>query len=277
LPASRHGLLTVPADWARNLSVLARFPVRELRQRPRPADLRAVERPAHYVTFLVTDGDNVQWQLNDFATSERWFGSPLRGRFPVGWTTSPTLAELAPTVLRWLYAQATPQDTFLAGPSGRGYFYPSEHPDLAAEAERLDKALAHSGLDAVFIIDIALEGFSPEVLGPYARQPSVAGGFWAWYGDYAARRGETLVVEGKSFVAVRFNLWEGFHDPASLARAINALPADPFSPQGYTVVAVHPWSMGLEEVRDTIDLLAPHVAVVGPNELLGLVREHLGP
>ena len=47
----------------------------------------------------MSDGDNIQWLLNWFITDRRWFGSNNRGQTSIGWTISPALSELAPTVM----------------------------------------------------------------------------------------------------------------------------------------------------------------------------------
>ena len=46
---------------------------------------------------------------------------------PMSWTLSNRLAEFAPDVLRWYYAaaNATGRDSFMMGPSGFGYTFPS--------------------------------------------------------------------------------------------------------------------------------------------------------
>jgi hypothetical protein len=44
----------------------------------------------------------------------------------LGFTVSPALAALAPAVLNYVHAQATPNDTLIAGPSGVGYVYPDK-------------------------------------------------------------------------------------------------------------------------------------------------------
>jgi hypothetical protein len=44
----------------------------------------------------LADGDNIQWLLNDFATSPNWYGSKRRGEMNLGWTVSPALSQLAP-------------------------------------------------------------------------------------------------------------------------------------------------------------------------------------
>ncbi len=51
-----------------------------------------------------------------------------RGRLPLGWTVSPALLELAPSILQYLYRNASNtaqgNDFFIAAPSGVGYTYP---------------------------------------------------------------------------------------------------------------------------------------------------------
>lgn len=276
--ASRYDLLVVPTDHAHNLSVLSRFSPPTLRQKHHLSRLRAEEK-VHYATFIMTDGDNVGWLLNDFAVDERWFGSRLRGSFPMGWTISPTLLELAPTAMKCLYDKATKRDFFICGPSGRGYFYPSCLPHLRDEAARLNRYLEKTDLGIICVLDVDYRGFRRGKLEPYASLPGVIGGFWVWYDDYAGRKGDIIFVSGKPFVSARFKLWGDVEggDPASVAAAINALPADPHSIQGYSVVTVHPWTMSLNDVRRVMDLLDPDVRVVGPEEFIRLIKQNLSP
>ncbi len=168
--ASEAGCYTIPADFAYNLSALAGALLRTKQQRskvrPHPD-----KREPHTVTFVMTDGDNVQWILNDFATSHRWFGHPQRGRVPVGWTISPSLQRLASPVLRWLYEAACPgRDVLVAAPSGLGYAYPSHMPNVDRFASASVRAMGDADLDIVTIIDQG--GFRPEILSEYLRHSS---------------------------------------------------------------------------------------------------------
>ena len=54
----------------------------------------------HYVTFIVSDGDNMQWLLGSNFTMKNWFGSRYRGNFNLGWSISPSIYNLAPQFLR---------------------------------------------------------------------------------------------------------------------------------------------------------------------------------
>ena len=112
---STAGVKALPADHARNLSVLSG--IREDRSSQRGGGGGRAPEPdpnAHYVTFLITDGDNIQWMLGDFPTDKRWFGSPRRGEIDLGWGISPPSDRPRP-VGHALVLRPVPQ-----GPLGRG-------------------------------------------------------------------------------------------------------------------------------------------------------------
>ena len=79
---SLNSMFVHASDWAINLSTLTNFNVETFEQRTH-ATANTVT-GTHTVTFLMTDGDNLQWLLSDFATSDKWFGSPNRGQVNIG-------------------------------------------------------------------------------------------------------------------------------------------------------------------------------------------------
>lgn len=119
--ASAYGAYVHASDWARNLATLTGIGVPNARVQPNPrlpvpptAASGASASPAvHTVTFLMTDGDNVQWLLNGFAQNPLWWGSPDRGSVELGWTLTPALVDLAPIVLEYLLETSTPRDYFV--------------------------------------------------------------------------------------------------------------------------------------------------------------------
>ena len=68
-----------------------------------------------YITFLVSDGDNI-WYITkgDAFPGPRWWGNSHRGEVPVAWTIAPVLADLMPGTLSYFYRTATENDSFLA-------------------------------------------------------------------------------------------------------------------------------------------------------------------
>lgn len=119
----------------------------------------------------MTDGDNLQWMQRTFvSTSNDWYGSSLRGQFPVGWTISPAVLELLPTVAKYIFDNATPNDDFIAAPSGIGYILPSyyhqgTYPDLSLFCNLTAEYMDRLNFSIVNIIDdsydaTALETYS---------------------------------------------------------------------------------------------------------------------
>ncbi len=274
---SSSGLYLHAADWGVNFSVFANFEA-ETRQRGRP-DTVATKPGVHTVCFVMTDGDNIQWILNDFATSEKWFGSPHRGEVPLGWTISPALCELAPTVLRYLYENAATgpgRDEFTAGVSGLGYVYPSlRPPETLPQFAALTAAfMRKADLRVMNVIDDVLDRVA---LRPFLQQDQIAAVFFYPYANYAGLNGRIEWIEGKPVVAARFRLWGGFETTSSLARKINALPKDPKSPQGYSLVAVHVWTNSVDSVVRCVQLLDERVRVVTPEVFVELIRQNLSP
>jgi hypothetical protein len=128
--ASKYDIYVHASDYALNLAVLTQFEFDNAQLPFQQKQMSAVptQPQTHTVCFLMTDGDNLQWLLNDFTINPSWWASPSRGKLPLGWTLSPALSELAPTVMQMLYRgavneSATQSDYFVAAPSGVGYAY----------------------------------------------------------------------------------------------------------------------------------------------------------
>ena len=112
----------------------------------------------HYVTFIVSDGDNMQWLLGSNFTMKNWFGSRYRGNFNLGWSISPSIYNLAPTVFEKYYNSAHSskyKDYFLVPPSGNGYMYPSKYPyeKLSDYTKKLNDYMAEVDQKYVLILD----------------------------------------------------------------------------------------------------------------------------
>src|ERR1051326_7976580 len=71
-----------------------------------------------YVSFTVSDGDNLQYSQHRMMKLWR---DQARGSLPIGWTLSPVLMQAAPALAHYYRFTATPNDELIAGPSGAGY------------------------------------------------------------------------------------------------------------------------------------------------------------
>lgn len=275
-PSSDAGNFLVAADWARNTATLSSVPARRLEQHDRrPLRARAGR---HYVSFVVTDGDNLQWMTTTLPASTDWWANPRRGDVALGWGMPPSMLDLAPSALRWYYDEAhrgAHGDQFTVGPSGSGYFYPSRYPRAALleHTKRLDRVMRRTDVDVVQILDFDALA-TPGLWDSYTRRRSVSGLIYLEYSRYDREAGKTVWSNGKPVTSARHMLWEGLEgaDEASVMAAINAAPTDPRSVNSYSIVAVHAWSKTVDDVLTVVDGLAEHVEVVCPGDLIKLMR-----
>ena len=80
-----------------------------------------VAKNKHYVAFVMSDGDNVQWLEREFFTTST-FGQRQASKldYKMRWTFSPSLAELCPDAAEKIYS-GVKHDYFISGVSGIGY------------------------------------------------------------------------------------------------------------------------------------------------------------
>lgn len=274
---SRGNGTGVPADWCVNIAPIETLPAKI----KRPAD-RAMKAKdgKRYVAFVMSDGDNIQVLMGGFATDKSFWGSPLRGSFPMSWEMSPVLAEVAPRMLEHFYSTATPNDGFVTGPGAPGYTFVHDQTDRAAIAKQAAGFLHRADLNIVSTLN-ANAGSLQEAI-PLLEQPEVSAMIYKDYAPYHRRGGEILWHKGKPCLSYRFVLWEGIQGPEDLAREIGRMPTSPTTDLGsYALINVHAWSYGksggpMEAVRRTIALLPENTEVVTANQVLGMIKAGFG-
>ena len=156
----RHDVISLVSDFVINLSFLSLMTgFFETPHAPLPP-LATVRYNASkvYVALVRSDGDNLQIVTGgqrdqmehrvrncSFATADNMsVACPYQS-----WTLSNRLLQFAPSVLRWWYEQAnkTGRDSFLFGPSGYGYNWPSLiEPETKAQQFADDTANASAAL-----------------------------------------------------------------------------------------------------------------------------------
>ncbi len=272
--ASQYSIGVHPADWGFNLSTLTNFNA-ETNQHV-SSDEPNTKENTHTVCFLMSDGDNVQWMLNLFAEDSRWFGSENRGLMDIGWTVPPALCEIAPTVMSKIYemAESTSEgkDYFIAGPSGHTYHFPELFPALEESCELMDAYMEKSDLN---IVNILGNSYHDSVFYPYLKQPSVNGLFYYDYSDYSKMKGKMDCYALKPVISAKYNLWGGFETCESLAEKLNDGVKDPYSVDGYTLVAVHAWSNSVDSLLFVRSLLDDGIRVVAPDDFVSLISKNI--
>ena len=272
--SSLNSINVLPADYAYNLSVLTNFN-KNLNQQNHSVSTEKKE-DTHTVCFVMSDGDNIQWLLNWFYTDERWFGNQNRGQVDIGWTISPALSELAPTVMNKIYSNASNningKDYFIAGPSGYSYIYPDDYIQLEQYTEKLNNYMSKSDLGIVNIIGNSINNF---YLYPYLNKPSIDAIFYYDFSNYSRFNGNIHFLNNKPIITARYNLWGGFENTKSLAHKINDLSIDIYSENGYSLIPVHNWSNSVDSIIKCVNLLDSNVRVVAPDEFINLINENL--
>ncbi len=277
--ASQNSIMVHAADFAKDLSALSNFGVEEKQAShiTNPATIDSV----HTVCFVMTDGDNIQWVLNNFDTDQNWYASPDRREVNLGWTISPALCELAPTVMKRFYDSEGKseggRDYFIAGPSGLGYMYPESYKDLASYASLTASFMEKADLHIVNVIGSSNPPAVPTSnLVPYLNQQQIDAVFYYPYSNYAGCGGQITWANGKPIITARYNLWSPqYESPQTLAAKLNSLSTDITSAGGYSLVDVHVWTQSVADVANCVKLLDKHVRVVAPDEFVELIEKNV--
>lgn len=273
---SEQGVPMIGADMASNLSTLSSiYSTTGLKQIANSDDV-TTEADVHYVSFMFTDGDNVAY---DLWTMHDVFSDPLRGTIPVGYTISPWLYDLAPSVLRWYYENKTQNDYFICGPSGCGYVYPtmlSAGDHTTDFIDNCNEIAGATGLNMINVIDYGGVNNMP-LWNKFLAQPNIDAIIYTGYaedsnGSIKFSDNDKPVIEAGDL------LWGGLAgEENGLITRTNAKPTDPTKTAGYTLVVVHVWSKGYSDIKKVVDGFNSKVRVVTPEKFVKLVKKNLAP
>ncbi|HEX2475180.1 MAG TPA: dockerin type I domain-containing protein, partial [Lacipirellulaceae bacterium] len=284
--ASVNNLMGVPADHLSGSAAPARWEVAVPSQPAHtPADT-PTDPNKHYVAFVMSDGDNVQWLTNDFARSTRWFGSTYRGEFDFTFDMSPSLLDVNPVALKYFYDEAASDEnkTFFVSAGGWGLNYPSATPDIAGFMDATVAAMQAVDQNIISVLDDS--GFNLAKLQQMVARPEILGMMLKTGPAYAGQNGAIHWHDGKPIVSVKYTLWDGFDTPNEIIAALNNAPVNPLHDQSsYSIVNVHPWSTStagggtgnpMTNVKYIVDNLDTDVEVVTLEELIIHLRNNHG-
>lgn len=284
LTTAKNGTVRIASDWAVNLTVLASLEEEHLMQFTETTEYELDdEENVHYVTFLWTDGDNIQWTNGGFSHNKTFWASPARGKFNVGWGLNNVLLEAAPSTLHYYYETAsnTPaaKDYFVVGPhmAYASYF----HDTLPSYTEHLNEMMGKIGMKYVNINELGTILARREAFDDYTEHENIEGLFYIEYCKYDFWKGRIEWSNGKPVVTARFAIWDPKQmddtSPDDVLRKLNAMPADPHSPEGYSYVTVHAWSgYNMEDLYEMTKKLNTNIRVVTPDEFMKRIKKNLG-
>lgn len=286
--ASRYGHHVIPSDHSYNLSILSSFNATDEKFTTEISDEKVTLDPEkHYIAIVYSDGDNLQWIQNGFSEYHTW--QSYNSDVPISWTFPPIATELSDVdVKRTL--DASDGTAFITGPSGGGYSRVTKMngAELEAFSDYTASIMFESGMHIMtFLDEIKGVGFDANIekrLGYFSRYDNIDGGILQLDpNNYAGGGGRVYFSNDKPFVTVGFSLWHPSGDAAQVnhewlaeqAAIINAKPADIKTINGYTVINVHPWTVGPDDLAYFVSQLDDGVEVVGVDELLAAVEQNI--
>ncbi|MDU4937355.1 MAG: GxGYxYP family putative glycoside hydrolase [Clostridium sp.] len=281
--ASKYGIDVTAADWSYNLSVLSSYPSTPQKQK-QDTNFKG-EDGVHYVTFIMSDGDNQQWMLGSNYSAKNWFGSNYRGDFNLGWSINKSLYYLAPTVFHKYYESASSSkyfDNFVTSPSGNGYMYPSKFPinKLDSYTNILSEYMKNVDQNYVLVLDDEAL-YKTNVWDKYTSHDNIHGLLYLNYYKNNSYEGKIVWSNNKPIVSCRDLLWWGLESENNLIdninKRINLGYTDIKNPNSYSFVYVHVWSNTMDNVNDVINKLSqnPRVRIVTPNNFMKLINENV--
>jgi hypothetical protein len=262
---SSAGKFLIPTDLAVNLTVHAAFPP-TVQHPPWDDHTEAPDPTKTYVTFVISDGDNVGYN-EEYLRSPQWT-DPAHGSIPMGISVSPWLGVYAPRLYAYYTQTMTAADALVAGPSGGGYLYPSFDPDLDGYLTQTKSLLGLDGLKAQWILD---NGYayspSPLTVDRYVNALHPSGIFADYFGWTVPNPPATSFDQG---VPVVHAVW-GSCVADTEGRIQLAAATYPTRP-AFVFVALNTWSMGFSSAQQVMSDLGPHYVAVRPDRFLGLVK-----
>ncbi len=224
-------------------------------------EIGTVSTPKAYVSFTISDGDNLQYDQHRMAGLWK---DPARGSIPIGWTISPSLVQTAPSLATYYMNSASPNDELIAGPSGVGYMYPSDWPQqqLTAFLRLTGESMQAMKLNIVEVLDSgssqgfvnpALQTTYVDVLAPFGIKGILSGS------------GQSQSTWKKvSGVPVFQNL--GLAD--SVSKTVNLIKN---ASGQYLSVYVMAWTMTPSDLQQVVQQLGNQYQIVKPSKLLEII------
>lgn len=281
---SQYGQFLVPTDYTCNLTFHAAdlFKHDKFSQPNKDYDKKA-EQGKHYVAFVVSDGDNATYWQNTagFATNYMNAAGRDKDNFPVTWSITPALADLAPDVLDEVYNSiSNGYDYFCAPVSGQGYinagnFASQNNGEYFKDfTEKLDIYMKKADLRTVTVIGGNSQNDLANVLKGYASSKQVEGGI-VYEGSkyFGGVQGGVMWVDGKPFVGPRDSLWET--TPAYIAARLNTYEKDITSINGYSIINVHPWSHSYDDIRTIVNMLNDDIEVCSVDRIIKMMTDNI--
>lgn len=286
--ASRHGHTVIPSDHSYNLTLTSSFDAAEENFTEKLPDEVSLDPEKHYVAIVYSDGDNAQWISNGYSEYHTW--QSYESDVPVSWTFCPLLSEISEVDIKRTLEASTDKTAFITGPTGGGYsrIMNMNSGELEAFSDYTASIMLKSGLRVMTLLDeIKSDRFYNSIekrLSYFSRYDNIDGGILQLDpNNYAGGEGRVYFVDDKPFVCVGFSLWYPSGNAEEVtnewlkeqADIVNAKTADINSINGYTVINIHPWTVGPDDLQYFVSQLGDNIEVIGVDELLSAISQNI--
>ena len=286
--ASRHGHTVIPSDHSYNLTLTSSFDAAEENFTEKLPDEVSLDPEKHYVAIVYSDGDNAQWISNGYSEYHTW--QSFESDVPVSWTFCPLLSEISEVDIKRTLEASTDKTAFITGPTGGGYsrIMNMNSGELEAFSDYTASIMLKSGLRVMTLLDeIKSDRFYNSIekrLSYFSRYDNIDGGILQLDpNNYAGGEGRVYFVDDKPFVCVGFSLWYPSGNAEEVtnewlkeqADIVNAKTADINSINGYTVINIHPWTVGPDDLQYFVSQLGDNIEVIGVDELLSAISQNI--
>ena len=254
---SKSGHPMIPCDWSYNHSLTSLLyterqqPVQAQSFNPKFIDFG---KKRNYVSFFLSDGDNIQWMMQDFATSFYDVPEAIEVKMSYGLPVS-TLSMMAPAQLHNLMNLRRDECSVLEM-LGRGYYYidtysqnNNRNDNLKVAAERLAVSMRryHVGLLGVMAMDVKSVASKEAYQAFVDANDRLEGIIALQYSPYAGGGGEVFWVTNKNgydipVITVRYSLWDRIHEREGSPDFIASKLKAEAQVESFSAICVHAWS-----------------------------------
>lgn len=254
---SKSGHPMIPCDWSYNHSLTSLlYTERQQLVQAQSFNPKLIDfdKKRNYVSFFLSDGDNIQWMMQDFATSFYDVPEAIEVKMSYGLPVS-TLSMMAPAQLHNLMNLRRDECSVLEMLGG-GYYYidtysqnNNRNDNLKIAAERLAVSMRryHVGLLGVMAMDVKSVA-SKEAYQTFVDANDRLEGIIALqYSPYAGGGGEVFWVTNKNgydipVITVRYSLWDRIHEREGSPDFIASKLKAEAQVESFSAICVHAWS-----------------------------------
>lgn len=254
---SKSGHPMIPCDWSYNHSLTSLLyterqqPVQAQSFNPKLIDF---DKKRNYVSFFLSDGDNIQWMMQDFATGFYDVPEAIEVKMSYGLPVS-TLSMMAPAQLHNLMNLRRDECSVLEMLGG-GYYYidtysqnNNRNDNLKIAAERLAVSMRryHVGLLGVMAMNVKSAASREAYQAFVDANDRLEGIIALQYSPYAGGGGEVFWVTNKNgydipVITVRYSLWDRIHEREGSPDFIASKLKAEAQVESFSAICVHAWS-----------------------------------